>query len=62
MKTYTEPVTNRELLCAEALRDMFAMIDEGLLVRDISHDHEPDFYMKAIQFSMRLAKAKKALE
>ena len=45
----------------EAARDLFAMIDEGLLVRDISKDAEPSFAMDALKFTMRLKKTPEAL-
>lgn len=45
----------------EALRDLFALMDEGFLVRDISRDAEPDWALKMIPFVQRLQKAKAAL-
>jgi hypothetical protein len=45
-----------------ALEDMFAMIDEGLLVRHISNDASELYAMDMLKFVQRLAKAKQALE
>ncbi len=45
----------------EALVDLFALMDEHLLVRDISKDSEPNFHMRTIRFVERLAKARAAL-
>lgn len=44
-----------------ALADLFAMIDEQLLVRNTSHDNEPDWTMRLAKFACRLAKASHAL-
>ena len=46
----------------EALTDMFALLDEGILVRDISHDHEDDWALSMVPFIQRLAKNKEALD
>ncbi len=46
---------------ADALKDMFAMIEEGLLVRDISKDGQPDYAIRMLRFTQRLAKANTAL-
>ncbi len=45
----------------EALQELFAMIEEGLLVRDISKDHEADYFTKALKFTQRLSKARTPL-
>jgi hypothetical protein len=45
----------------EALNDLFGMMEEGLLVRDISNDHKTDYFVKAEKFTQRLVKAKSAL-
>lgn len=37
------------------LKDMCAMVNEGLLVRDISHDHDSDWALKMASFTARLA-------
>jgi hypothetical protein len=47
---------------AAALRDVFVMIDTGLLVRDISEDHKPDWAMRQLKFVQRLATDQAALE
>lgn len=44
-----------------ALTDMFALIDEGLLVRNIEKDAEPSWAMRQVRFVQRLAKAQAAL-
>lgn len=44
-----------------ALRDVLAMFDEGLIVRDISHDHEPNWIIKAASFTARLARNYQAI-
>jgi len=44
-----------------ALRDMFALIDEGFLCRDISRDAESGWAIKQLGFVQRLAKANQAL-
>ncbi len=41
----------------EALRDMFRMMDEGLLVRDTSKDNAPGWAMAAIAMVSRLKEA-----
>ncbi|SRR5260370_30495961 len=41
----------------EALRDVFAMIDEGLLVRETSKDINADYFKRLTSFAMRLVKA-----
>ena len=46
---------------AEALRDMFVMMEEGLLIRDISKDGDSDWGMRMLQFTRRLAAANSAL-
>ena len=46
----------------EALADLFEMIDTGLLVRDISHDHEPMWVLRQMEFVQRLAKCKAVLD
>lgn len=47
----------REKELRDALTDMIAMIDEGLLVRDVSKDHDPDWALKQLAFLKRLKKA-----
>jgi len=44
-----------------ALKDLFAMIDEGLLVRDISKDHESDYHQRMIKLVSRLHQNSEAL-
>jgi len=48
---------SRETQLEAALRDMFAMIDEGLLVRSIVNDHEGDFHLRMVKFMQRLQRA-----
>jgi hypothetical protein len=69
----TTSKTERELICSApallaernalkiALQDMFKLIEEGWLVRDISQDAKPVFAMRQLGFVSRLAKAKAAL-
>jgi hypothetical protein len=44
-----------------ALKDMFSLMDEGLLVRDISDDCEPLWAMRQLKFVQRLQQAHAAL-
>ncbi len=41
----------------EALRDIFDMMDEGLLVRNIERDHLPTFHADALRFTLRIKRA-----
>ncbi len=43
-----------------ALRDLLLMMDEGLLVRDISKDAGPDFALRMLSFVARLKRASEA--
>ena len=45
----------------EALTDIFAMIENGELVRDIKKDGEPNWTIKMLGFVTRLQKAHSAL-
>jgi hypothetical protein len=45
-----------------ALADVFALMDEGYLVRDISGDAEPGFAMRQLPYVERLTKARATLE
>ena len=45
-----------------ALEDMFAMLDEGILVRDITNDASDTFTMDMLAFVQRLAACKQALK
>lgn len=47
----TENLTDK---LAHSLKDLFTMMDDGLLVRDISKDHLPDFTMRMLNFVPRL--------
>lgn len=47
--------------CEEALRDMFALIDEGYLVRDTTHDAMPGWALRQLPYVHRLAAARRAL-
>jgi len=44
-----------------ALTDVFALIDEGYLVRDIANDGEPGFAMRQLPYVQRLVKARATL-
>lgn len=46
----------------EALADVFALLDEGWLCRDISQDHKNDFALRQIPFVARLKQAKDTLD
>lgn len=46
----------------EALKDMFALLDEGLLVRDTSKDEAPGYAINMLTLVRRLNKAKQAIE
>ena len=48
-------------IAAAALRDLFALMDEGYLVRDISRDGEEGFAMRQLPYVRRLAAAHSAL-
>jgi hypothetical protein len=51
---------NTETRCDEleaSLGDLLGLIESGQLVRDITHDHEPGYAMRALQLSMKIAKA-----
>ncbi len=41
----------------EALLDIFDMMDEGLLVRNIERDHLPTFHADALRFTLRIKRA-----
>ena len=45
-----------------ALKDMFALVDEGKLVRDISHDHDPLWTLEVLKLVRRLKANKEAIE
>ena len=45
-----------------ALKDVFALIDEGWLVRDTSDDGTPGFAMRQLGHVRRLAQARAAIE
>jgi hypothetical protein len=40
---------------------MFALMDEGLLVRDMSHDNDPMWAVRQIKFVQRLCEANAAM-
>ena len=46
----------------KAIEDIFAMMDEGLLVRNIEHDGEADWALRNMKLVMRLKEALAALE
>ena len=58
----SEHAENSRLIAAapellEALKDVFALMDEGFLVRNIQGDHEADWAVKALPNIARLKKA-----
>lgn len=46
---------------AEALRNLFRLVEIGVLVRDISHDADPKWYLKAIELTQVLKAAQTVL-
>jgi hypothetical protein len=52
---------NQNQLLTAALKDLFAMMEERLLVRDISKDGSPDYIKNVVMFTKRLARAHHAL-
>lgn len=48
-----------ELLAA--LKDVFALIEEGALVRNTENDASPEFHSSALRFTLRLSKAHQAI-
>lgn len=52
-----ESLRDEVLKLRAALADVFSMIDDGFLGRDISKDHEPDWYEKTIPYIIRLNRA-----
>ena len=48
-----------ELLAA--CKDIFALMDEGFLVRSTADDHEPDWAIKNVPFVMRLNQIRVAI-
>jgi len=62
MRTEIERLQARQELLEAALKDMFALIDEGWLVRDIRRDGNPLWALEQIGNVRRLADAKKALD
>ena len=63
---YPRQQSNANLIAAapdllEALKDIFALMDEGILVRDISNDHKPDWSIKALKLTQILKTAYDAI-
>lgn len=46
----------------EALKIIFQLMDDGYLVRDTSHDHDPDWSIKALKLAMTLKKSYEVLD
>lgn len=44
------------------VKGIFGLLDSGVLVRDTSHDADPKWYLKALELTSVLAKAKAAME
>jgi hypothetical protein len=44
-----------------ALTDLFAMMDEKILVRNTDHDHDPDWAIRLLEIGSRLSEAYQAL-
>ena len=53
---------NRIRALKAAIIDLFALIDEGQLVRNTANDADPDWHMKSLRFVHRLSKAQANLE
>jgi hypothetical protein len=63
---YAQANANAHLIAAApdlyaALTDMFALIDEGWLVRQTNEDHKPAFAVRMLPFVARMQKAQAAL-
>lgn len=56
----TQPSQEERLKAA--LTDVFALMDEGFLVRNIANDHESDWAIKTVRYMKRLSDAHRALE
>lgn len=46
----------------EALEDLFALMEEGQLVRDTSEDNLDSYWTKSMEFVKRIHKAQQAIE
>jgi len=53
----TERARASETELLKALRDVFALIDDGFLVRDTSKDSDPLWALNSVRFVTRLAAA-----
>lgn len=53
-----EKLTKRE----DALRGLSWMFDKGVLIRDVSHDHEPDYTSRSMKFALWISRAFKGIE
>lgn len=53
---------NRHDPLVESLVKIFELIDEGILVRDTSRDHEPGWSLQALRLTRTLATAIKLME
>jgi hypothetical protein len=75
LSIYTAPCSGSELGCAEddarliaaapdllvSLKDIFTLMDEGVLVRNIDDDGKPDFALRMIPVVGRLKRAHDAI-
>lgn len=62
-----ERAANGKLIAAApdllaGLKELFTLMEEGILCRDISKDHEPGFTERMMDFVPRLRKAQAAIE
>lgn len=55
-------MVNRHDPLAQSLGEIFALIDEGMLVRDTSRDHQPGWSLQALRITRTLGTAIKLLE
>lgn len=44
-----------------ALKDVYALLDSGVLVRDVSRDHEPGWAMKALDLTLKIKRGADAI-
>lgn len=56
------PLADSHEALVAALRDVFALIDEGHLVRNVANDGDPKWALAALKFVERMARAHAALE
>ncbi len=65
--TWVDSIHNAKLIAAapdllEALKDLFGLIEDGSLVRDISKDHESGWALTQLSFVKKLKAADSAIK